>query len=104
MSTDDHKLISAIREANLIVATGKDSKGTPYNDIGKLNQAAWIGERAPALLRIIGAQEARETEFRTVLGWFLAEFGNDRWATGPGCDPVIWANMTARAVALLEES
>lgn len=49
--------ISEFQESLLIVKTGKDSRGNSYNDIGTLNQAAWIGENSQVLLDEIQRME-----------------------------------------------
>lgn len=52
MKTNKIKLVdlSIFEEALLISNTGKGSKGGSYNNLGKLNQAAWIGERSGTLI------------------------------------------------------
>lgn len=42
--------LESFRSALEIVRTGKGSGGETYNNIGQLNQAAWIGEHSGALI------------------------------------------------------
>jgi len=42
--------LNRFKEALKICKTGKDSKGSHYNSIGTLNQAAWIGENSGCLI------------------------------------------------------
>lgn len=39
-----------VKEALRIVNTGRDSKGNSFNNLGRLNQAAFIGEHSGALI------------------------------------------------------
>lgn len=45
--------LSRFKEALQIIHTGKDSKGNHFNNIGTLNQAAWLGENAGVLIKEI---------------------------------------------------
>jgi hypothetical protein len=51
--TPTEECLQRFEEALEISNTGKDSKGNSYTDIGRLNQAAWAGERMGGLLLYI---------------------------------------------------
>jgi len=48
--TERTERLESFKDSLLIVKTGKDSNGHSFNDIGKLNQAAWIGENSAFLI------------------------------------------------------
>lgn len=45
--------LAYVKEALRIVNTGKGEDGASYTNIGRLNQAAWIGEHSGALIEEI---------------------------------------------------
>lgn len=60
------KLLEACKEAHKIQSTGKDSAGNSFNSIGKLNQAAWLGERAISLIAEIERLQKFENEYEAL--------------------------------------
>lgn len=45
--------LDRFEDALLIIRTGKDKNGNCFNDIGMLNQAAWVGEHSGVLIEEI---------------------------------------------------
>jgi hypothetical protein len=51
--------LDQFKESLKIVFTGKDSKGGSYNNLGKLNQAAWVGENSELLIHEVETLRTR---------------------------------------------
>lgn len=58
--TDDW--LETFEKANHIIRTGRDTKDNSYNNLGRLNQAAWVGEHIQFLLEEIYRLRAKEAK------------------------------------------
>lgn len=87
-----------VKEALRIINTGKDSKGNSFNNLGKLNQAAFIGERSGALI-------AEIEHLRTVNADLLAACVTfSVWLMSPDLSKETIAKMRATARAAIAKA
>lgn len=85
-----------------IVNTGKNSAGNSFNDIGRLNSAAWIGEHSGVLITEIKGKSDKISRLVTALGALLGEMD---YTTGMcSATEMVGAVVDKRVIALARKA